>query len=331
MTNKDHRASNAPAHSSLVSGTNVDALIPEFSSEDGAARERARRAVVKLGPAAIGGLVNALNHPNVRIRWEATKALCELRDPAAAAALVGRLEGTDSGVRWMAADGLIAMGPIVLEPVLQVLIQRSDSILLREGAHRVLHGLAGQGGLQPILQPVLDAMASIEPAVVVPLAAYNALNALRERPQSEGQVITIRRVRVRDWMSTALVTVKPTETLSEVFHVMNEHKIRHVLIVAQNQLAGIVSLGDVREALASDLVAATATKGHKPASLVAVDQIMAHTVRSISPDATLREAARMMLEHKIGALPVMDGASLAGIITESDIFRVLIQENSAME
>ena len=87
------------------------ALIAEFQSNDGAVRARARHAVVKLGPVAIGGLVNALSHPEVRMRWEATKALCELADPAAAPGLIGRLEGTDSGVRWMAADALPA-GPV---------------------------------------------------------------------------------------------------------------------------------------------------------------------------------------------------------------------------
>jgi CBS domain-containing protein len=112
---------------------------------------------------------------------------------------------------------------------------------------------------------------------------------------------------------------------------MKERKIRHVLILEQDQLAGIVSLGDVREGLASDKVSTTALQGHTPASNLAIDQFMTRAVHTIRPDATLREAARLMLEHKIGGLPVTEGARLVGIITESDVFRVLIQENPAME
>src|SRR5436309_2836936 len=84
--------------------------IAQFDSEDGRLRERARETVVHLGPPAVPGLVAALAQPNIRVRWEATKSLCEICDPSAAPALVGRLEGRDSGVRWMAADGLIALG-----------------------------------------------------------------------------------------------------------------------------------------------------------------------------------------------------------------------------
>ena len=53
---------------------------------------------------------------------------------------------------------------------------------------------------------------------------------------------------------------------------------------------------------------------------------MSRDVLTIRPEATLREAARLMLENKIGGLPVLQGNNLVGIITESDIFRVLVQE-----
>jgi CBS domain-containing protein len=312
--------------STMASSTDIEALIADFHSDDGAVRAHARQSLVSLGPEAVGGLVNALNHPSVRMRWEATKTLCELQDLSAAPALVGRLEGTDSGVRWMAADGLVAMGPVVLEPVLQALIQRSDSILLREGVHRVLHGLAGRPGMQTILQPVIDGLAAVEPAVVVPLAAYRALEALRARAAGPEIGITIRNVHVRDWMHPAPITVEPTTTLDEVSRLMKEKRIRRVLVVSHGRVAGIVSLGDVREAMA-----ASAGERRQPPTNVPIENIMTREVLTVHPAATLRAAARVMLEHKIGGLPVMEGTVLVGIITESDIFRVLIDEQTGLD
>ena len=57
-----------------------------------------------------------------------------------------------------------------------------------------------------------------------------------------------------------------------------------------------------------------------------VELLMTRDVLTVRPEATLREAARLMLENKIGGLPVLQGNDLVGIITESDIFRVLVQE-----
>lgn len=299
--------------SAPTSGSAFDRLIAQFASEDGAVRERAREAIVHVGKPAVEKLVSALQDPHVRVRWEATRALCEIADPSTAPALVGRLEGQDAGVRWMAADGLIAMGVPALEPLLQALLERSDSVLLRQGAHRVLYGLAGRSGLQPILTPVIRALDAMDPSVVVPIEAYKALGALREARSARAHGITIRKILVRHWMSPSPVTVSPGTRVADVDRLLKERQIRRVPVVDDGALAGIVSLGDLREA----------REQHESAP---VEQIMTREVITVRPDDTLRVAAQRMLEHKIGGLPVLDKGELVGIITESDIFRVLVQE-----
>ena len=275
--------------------------------------------MVRIGPPAVAALVNLIGHAGVRARWEATRALCEIRDPAAVPALIGRLEGTDSGIRWMAADGLIGIGLPSVEPLLHALIERSDSVLLRDGARRALHGLAGRDNLQSILQPVIDALDAVEPAVVVPLAAYRALEALRARGTQKDEGITIRRVCVRDWMHPNPVTVRPETTLDEVYRLMQERQIRRVPVVRDGQLVGIL-LGDVRHGLPAAGVSASG-EALQQAAAQTVELLMSRDVLTIRPEATLREAARLMLENKIGGLPVLQGNNLVGIITESDIFR----------
>jgi CBS domain-containing protein len=96
--------------------------------------------------------------------------------------------------------------------------------------------------------------------------------------------------------------------------------------VDRGNLVGIVTLGDVREAEPSNATSLSIFELHYLLSKLTVDKIMTRDPLTISPNANVREAARLMLDHKIGGLPVMEENRLVGIITESDIFRVLAQE-----
>jgi predicted transcriptional regulator len=263
----------------------------------------------------VPALAAAVTDSRTQVRWEATRALCEIGDPSAAPALIDKLEGRDSGVRWMAADGLVALGPVVLQPLMHALVRRSDSVLFRESAHRVLQGLAGRPGYESILRPVMVALESASPDVGVPLAAYNALDELRRLPPDAASVVVIRKVRVRDWMTSTPLTVAPSVTVADAYQRMKERRIRRLPVVTDDGIVGIVSLGDLREALAT-----------KPAG--AVGEIMSKPVVTIEPEASLRRAARQMIDHRIGGLPVVASGSLVGIITETDIFRVFAQQPS---
>lgn len=131
--------------------------------------------------------------------------------------------------------------------------------------------------------------------------------------------------KVVDWMTTDVVTVEPGTTLPEATALMREKHIRRLPVVENGRLVGIVTYGDLREAGPSE---ATGLSIHEITYLLqrlGVEKLMTKKPFTVTPDTALTEAARLMLQHKIGALPVVADGALVGIITESDIFRAFMR------
>jgi len=163
----------------------ISSLIAAFASEEGLVRETARQRLVHLGRPAVRPLMKALAGGDTQTRWEAAKALGYLADPDAAPALVRALQDEEFGVRWLAAEGLILLGHDGLKPLLRALIERSDSVWLRQGAHHVLRALS-KSGFREVLRPVLAALDGLEPWLQVPLAAEDARDALARVGKQQG-------------------------------------------------------------------------------------------------------------------------------------------------
>jgi len=161
----------------LYLARNIPLLVADLSNDSPVVREMARETLVALGKPAVGPLVEALFDRNPQVRWEAAKALGCIHDPAAAPAMGDKRFGT----RWLAAEGLVALGPSALEPLLKALIEPDNAVLLGEGAHHVLHELSNKG-LGPWLSEVMTTLKGREPQMAVPLAAFAALKALRAFP-----------------------------------------------------------------------------------------------------------------------------------------------------
>jgi HEAT repeat protein len=160
--------------------SDIDNLLAQLGSRDGVQRRKAREQLVDVGKPAIPYFIAALQSPNERARWEAAKALGEIRQPTAAPALVQALEDEESAIRWLAATGLIRMRRGTLQPLFEALERHANSVWLREGAHHVLHMLIRDGIADEAI-PVLQALEDIEPAIEVPVAAYYALKKLRDK------------------------------------------------------------------------------------------------------------------------------------------------------
>lgn len=164
----------------------VENLLASLSSNNGREREAARRDLIRMGGAAVRPLVELLGSAgqencSEHACWEAAKALAAIGDPAAVPALLVALEDANGGTRWLAAEGLIALGRSALAPLLGALIWRSDSLWLREGAHHILRTLALRR-IEEVTRPVLLALESSEPALEVPVAAQAALARLSSLP-----------------------------------------------------------------------------------------------------------------------------------------------------
>jgi len=157
----------------------IPSLGADLASSDPTVRTKARKALVAIGKPSVPSLIRLLSHRKPHVRWEAAKALCGIADPIAASALVDALDDRDGDVRWLAAEGLAALGRDGLQPLLAALLQRAQSCSFCEAAHHVCHTLLKRKRLGPILRPLLAAMKESEPEVSVPPAAYAALSRLR--------------------------------------------------------------------------------------------------------------------------------------------------------
>jgi HEAT repeat protein len=163
----------------------ISALIAALAHEDPVERHQAREALVAVGKPVVHRLIKLLSDPRMHVRWEAAKALGPISDPSAALALVNALEDKSVDVRWLAALGLITLGCSGLHPLLTALMDRPDSIWLREGAHHIFHDLVGKRSLK-MLRSVLTALDHPEPEVAIPQAAYHALHELQSLLENSG-------------------------------------------------------------------------------------------------------------------------------------------------
>jgi acetoin utilization protein AcuB len=135
---------------------------------------------------------------------------------------------------------------------------------------------------------------------------------------------------VRAWMVSKVITVLPNVSISEAHNIMRNNTIRRLPVVSpEGHLLGIVTLGDVREASPSKATSLSIWELNYLWAQLTVERVMTHKVISITPDTPMVEAARLMLEHKISGLPVVEDGKVVGMITESDIFRMVVKASVA--
>ena len=128
---------------------------------------------------------------------------------------------------------------------------------------------------------------------------------------------------VKDHMTSPVVSISSDTGLSEAHKIMADNKVRRLPVVDNNKLIGIISLNDVLGAKPSDASSLSIWELNYLVANLKIKDIMCSTVFSIAPDASIGESAKMMLEKKFSGIPVTDNDNLIGIITESDIFRML--------
>ncbi len=132
---------------------------------------------------------------------------------------------------------------------------------------------------------------------------------------------------VRDWMSRDVIFAEPDMLLSEADKLMMTHTIRRLPVVDNGRLVGIVTYGDIREARPSTAANINLWEMQFLMSQLVVAEIMTADPFTVSQDATVGEAAQLMLKQRIGGLPVVGAnGALVGIITESDIFRLVVHD-----
>jgi len=132
-------------------------------------------------------------------------------------------------------------------------------------------------------------------------------------------------MKVRELMTGGLVCVTPETPVVEARQTMLAKQIRHLLVTEDRRLLGIVTDRDIRLNLPSQATSLSVWEMNYLLSRLTVGEVMTKSVIVIGPDREARDAARLMMEHKIGALPVVDDDHLIGIMTETDILRAFAQ------
>ena len=136
---------------------------------------------------------------------------------------------------------------------------------------------------------------------------------------------------VQNWMTTDVVSVGPDTSLLKVGKLMKDHHIRRIPVVdEQGQVIGIISDRDVRDASPSKATTLDMYEMHYLLAELKAKNIMTAKPITVKPTDTVEQAALIMLDNKVGGLPVVDDSSkLVGIISDHDVFKALVDITGA--
>ncbi len=130
---------------------------------------------------------------------------------------------------------------------------------------------------------------------------------------------------VKDWMTSDVMVAEPSTPMLEAHKRMRENKIRRMPVCDGGKVVGIITRSDVRQAQPSDATSLNVWEINYLLAKLQVRDIMSKDVKTLHPEDTIKSAATLMYDNRIGALPVVDNEDkLVGIITESDVFRIMI-------
>ncbi len=129
---------------------------------------------------------------------------------------------------------------------------------------------------------------------------------------------------VSDWMTRKVFTVGPDSSVSDAIGLIREKKIKHLPVIKDGKIRGIISDRDIRDFSPSQATSLDIYELHYLLAKTRVKEIMKEKVLTVGPDRPVEEAALLLYDENIGCLPVIEEGRLAGIISDRDIFRALV-------
>jgi CBS domain-containing protein len=129
---------------------------------------------------------------------------------------------------------------------------------------------------------------------------------------------------VRDIMTTEVTTLGRNDSLQLVKDIMNLGRVRHFPVTEDGKVVGVVSQRDLYKASLGSVMKYGEKAQRAFLEGIAVKEVMSDPPITIAPHASVQEAARLMMEKKIGCLPVLEGAQLVGIVTETDMLKLIV-------
>jgi acetoin utilization protein AcuB len=132
-------------------------------------------------------------------------------------------------------------------------------------------------------------------------------------------------MKIRDLMTAKPITVDLDTPVLEARQIMLGKRIRHLLVTDGRKLAGMVTDRDIRLNLPSPATSLSVWEINYLLARLTVESVMTKALVTVSPGWDPRDAAVLMLDHRIGALPVVDNGELVGIITETDLLHAFVK------
>jgi acetoin utilization protein AcuB len=130
---------------------------------------------------------------------------------------------------------------------------------------------------------------------------------------------------VENWMNPKVITVDVSEPMLNATKLMKENKIRHLPVLRDGKLVGIITDRDLKRASPSDAIALEMHELLYIIDKIKVGQIMTRNPITVPCDYTIEEAAEVLMKNRISGMPVVDKeGKVVGTITQTDIFRVLL-------
>lgn len=127
-----------------------------------------------------------------------------------------------------------------------------------------------------------------------------------------------------DVMTSHVITIHEKDSVATARKIMKDANTRHLVVTsADGGVVGIVSDRDCKLAMQSPFVPDDSPT-HELAENISIQRIMAHAPHCVEPHVSVQEAAQMMIEHRISALPVVNDGMLMGIVTTTDLLKVLV-------
>ena len=130
---------------------------------------------------------------------------------------------------------------------------------------------------------------------------------------------------VGDRMSRPVITVSPDDTVNDVLAMFNKEHIRRAPVMKSGKLVGVVSQTDLLNASPSKATSLSIWESNYLVSKLTIKNVMSKKVISVDADTPIEDAARIMADNKIGGMPVMNNGRVAGVITETDLFKVFLE------
>lgn len=130
---------------------------------------------------------------------------------------------------------------------------------------------------------------------------------------------------VKNWMTTLVITIDADDSMEHAIKLLKKHNIRMLPVMKKNKLVGILTDRDLKRASASDATSLEVHELNYLLSKLKVGEIMSRNPITVPMDFTIEETAEVLLKHKISGVPVVDPyENMVGIITQSDLFRIII-------